>query len=192
MSHGFAHSRNIYRQGNSFFDYYTQANIGMGNSSTKYSNIAGTQKSDLTDGTINVDYNYYILDYLALGAEVQYGNSVNDPKNSNYKFTANSWNIMPMLTLNAPVKNGWNNTFLRLGAGFGQLKITVDDSGTKTTQKDKLTNYGGWLGYNDFIAEHLSLAPMIGYQWITDKDNDTKVKVKARGIDLRLGIRYHL
>jgi hypothetical protein len=136
------------------------------------------------------DYNYYIFNYVALGAAIRYSSHVEDPKSTAYKYTSSSWEIMPQVTLNAPVMNGWNNTFLQFGAGFGQQKNEVDDAGNKTTDKTKLSSYCGWLGYNDFFTDHLSLTPMVGYRWTTQKDTETDNKYKRKGIDIEIGLKY--
>jgi hypothetical protein len=131
-----------------------------------------------------------LLDNLAIGAGLHLGTRVEDPKNSNNKYTRSSWEIMPMITVNLPMSGGWNNTFLQLGAGFGSAKVKTESGSTTTEQKDKTSSYCLWLGYNDFFAKNLAFTPMVGYQWVTDKDSDSGVKQKHRGFDFEMGVRY--
>jgi hypothetical protein len=187
--HGFSLSKNMYNQGHHFIGFSSMGGLDFGSSKLSLNSNNNNIKADHSRQMINLDYNYFILDYLALGAGIGLGRQRDEPKNSNYTYTLTTWNVMPVITGHIPVTNGWNNFFVQAQGDFGGQKFVTDDAGNKTTQKSKLSGFGFGLGYNDHFSKGLSITPIIQYKIENDKDEDTNVKTKSKGIVFEIGVR---
>jgi len=177
--HGRSFSRGAYDQGRSFIGYSSMGDIGFGKS--KYKMGSNSVENDLSGGLFNLEYGYYVIPNLALGAGLSWDYQKQESGSTDYK--SSSLLFRPMITANLPVDNCWNNLFLQGGYGFGVEKNT---SGSND-QKSNLTNYGVYLGFNDFFGKHIAFTPKIGYEWATSKEDNTDIKEKSSGFEFGLG-----
>ena len=188
--HGFPLSRNMYTPGHSYIGYYTHGSLGWDHWKTTYdANPNTTIESDRSHHEFSVDYNYYFLPNLAIGAEFDLGGQSQKNKGSSDKFETNNWIFMPKITGNLPVQNGWNNLFLQFGAGFGTQKDVSKIGNSSTTLKQNIFEICTGVGYNDFFSNNLSITPIIGYDLTTFKNKDTGIKQKSRGFEFQIGMR---
>jgi hypothetical protein len=177
--HGRSFSRGAYDQGRSFIGYSSMGDFGFGK--TKYKVGNNSTKNDLSGGSLNLEYGYYIIPNLAVGAGLSWDYQKQESTGSDYK--SSSLLFTPMITANLPSDNCWNNLFLQGGYGFGSEKNTVGSNDTKYN----LTNYCVYLGFNDFFGKHITFTPKIGYEWETSKEENTDLKNKWSGLEFSLG-----
>lgn len=177
--HGRSFSKAAYDQGRSFIGYSSMGDFGFGKAKTKAGN--NSAENDFSGGNFNLEYGYYIIPNLALGAGLSWDYQKSESGSSDYK--TSNLAFTPMITANLPVDNCWNNLFLQAGYGFGVEKITFGSN----DQKYNLTNYGVYLGFNDFFGKHIAFTPKIGYEWATSKEGDTDIKNKWSGLEFGLG-----
>jgi hypothetical protein len=191
--HGFSLSKNIYQPGTSFFDFDTRGNFGFGTLKTTYSgSSAGSQQQNYSLESIGLGYDVYILHNIAIGGRVEIGGNSQKDKTTNIKSTTGRWMITPMVEFNLPVNNGWNNTFLKAGVGFGSEKNSTSGSSISSSLKYNIFSYYTLIGYNDFIAKRLAFTPKIGYEWNSFKNTTTDIKQKSSGLQLEFGMRLFL
>ena len=188
--HGFSLSKNIYQPGTGFIDFTSRGRFGFGTEKTTYS--GSTQQENYSSESVKFGYSYYVLRNIAIGGSLELGGSSQKDKNSNYKVTGSDWMITPMVTLNLPVDNGWNNSFLQAGVGFGSEKTTVNSGSSSSSDKTNIFKYYALVGYNNFFGKRLAFTPRIGYEWNTYKDTDTGIKQKGNGIEIEMGVRLFL
>jgi hypothetical protein len=181
---------NRYQQGSSFIGFISEGNFGLGQIKTSYSGTGNsTSEIDFTKESLGFEYNVYVLHNLAIGAEFQIGGEVQKDKGTDNKVTTGDWSINPGIELNLPVQNGLNNMFLKGGITFGSEKNGTTNGTNSSTLKTNIFNYCAGLGYNDFFTNRLSFTPIIEYNWNTNKDTDTNLKLKTRGLDFGLRFR---
>lgn len=181
--HARTFSRGTYDAGRSFIGYSSWGNIDFGKSKFDYNNF--NSENDIFDGSLSLEYGYYFIPNLAIGAGIDWSSQTNGSGNS--KTTNSLFRLMPMITGNLPTDDCWNNLFLQAGYGFGFEKSS---SGTND-QKTNITNYGVYVGFNDYFGKHLAFTPKIGYDWETFKNPTTDVKSKFSGFELGLGCSLH-
>lgn len=183
MHSGCMQSRTAYQQGRSYIGYTTMGEFGFGTS--KYDYNGTTSTTDLSGGQLELEYGYYLLNYIAIGAEFNWVSQTS--KVTGTKYTNSALIFTPMVTLNMPVQNCWSNLFLQGGYGFGQDKSTSNSS----SSKENLSAYGFGLGYNDFFGKHIAFTPKIGYFWETIKDPSTNTEEKWKSFEWSMGVTLH-
>jgi hypothetical protein len=181
--HNRSFSGNIYSQGRSFIGYSSMGDFGFGKAKTEYNN--STSESDISGGSFNLEYGYYLSRDIAIGAGFSWNGSTQKTGSSKYSNSALSF--MPMITLNAPAKSCLENLFLQGGYGFGMEKSTSGSSEDKYNTTNLCIN----LGFNDFIGKHIAFTPKIGYEWESFKNTDTNLKSKQSGLEFGLGGSLH-
>lgn len=189
---GYSLSKDKYSQGNNYFNFQTMGNFRFGNGENSFTTpIPPPSEYDFSGGRLGVNYRYYIIDNLALGAKLNYRTSTQENENGGYKTTNSKWSISPRLTYNLPLNNGWNNWFLEAGVGFGSSKNKAEYPNTTNESKYNDFNYGFWTGYNFFFTDRLALTPQVGYKSATSKFDGTGNKSKTRSLDLEIGVQYN-
>ncbi len=189
MRNGYG-SPNRYQQGTSFIGFISEGNFGFGQIKTSYSGTGySASEIDFTKESLGFEYNIYVLHNLAVGAEFQIGGEVQKDKGSDNKVTTSDWSINPGIELNLPVQNGLNNMFLKGGITFGSGMNGTSNGTSSSSLKTNIFNYCVGVGYNDFFTNRLSLTPIIEYDWNTNKDTDTNLKLKTKGLDFGLRVR---
>jgi hypothetical protein len=171
----------MYDQGRSFIGYTSMGDYGFGNTKSE----PGNSESDISGGSFNLEYGHYIARDIALGAGLSWNGS--SEKDNYSKTTSSSLSFMPMITLNAPTKNCFENFYLQAGYAFGFDK---DKTGS-TEYKYNTTNLCINLGFNHFFGKHIAFTPKIGYESETFKDTNTNAKNKQSGIEFGIGGSLH-
>ncbi len=190
--HGFSLSHNVYQPGTSFIDFSTHGGFDFGTLKTTYTGSSSVQEESHSREMLDAGYSIYVLPNFAVGGSIAVGGTSEKDKNSSAKVTTGNWMITPMLEFNLPVDNGWNNSFLKLGVGFGSEKSTSGSGSNSSSVTDNIFSYYALVGYNDFIARRLAFVPRIGYECNTFKNTSTDVKEKSNGIEVELGLRLFL
>jgi opacity protein-like surface antigen len=187
MNHAF--SSGAYDQGRSFLGVSTRGMVDFGNVKTEYSNNFPGSKETYSRGDLDLCYKYYIVRDVALGASVEFGNSVYK-NGSNSKQTSSNFLFMPMVELNMPSDNpGLSNLFVMAGYGIGSQKTEYVNGNNTTTTKYSASEFCGGLGYNFFIHKGLSFTPTIAYDVSTSKNKSNDVKTKYSGVEFGAGFR---
>jgi hypothetical protein len=176
-------SKNMYEQGRSFIGYSSMADYGFGKSKFESGNLS--QETDISGGSFNLEYGYYVTRDIALGAGLSWNGSTDDDGNN--KTTDSELSFMPMITLNAPTKNCFENFYLQAGYGFGFEKTKQGSNEDKYNTSNLCIN----IGFNHFFGKHIAFTPKIGYEWETFKNTDTNIKNKQSGIEFGLGCSLH-
>jgi hypothetical protein len=145
-------------------------------------------EEDYFKGSLMLDYNYYVLPHLAVGAEVRLSTGKEENKGQNQAYRQFSYTLMPQITFNAPIDE-LEDFFLTAGVGVGRMKTTNEIGANSFEQKDKLFTLGGGVGYNFFFSNKLSLTPMLRYDCHSRKDDQSGEKVRSRGISGEIGVR---
>jgi len=186
----YAFSHNAYDQNHSFFGVSTRGMMDFGSTKTEYDNNFPSSKQTYNTGDLSVNYNYYIINDLALGADIDFGNSMYKYSGSSNKATSTNFSFQPMLQLNLPVENPClRNTFVKAGYGFGMETNKYTTGSNTTTTKYNTTDFCAGLGYNFFFHKDLSFTPIFEYDMSTSKNKDTGVKEKLNGVELSIGFR---
>jgi opacity protein-like surface antigen len=187
MHHAF--SSGAYDQGRSYLGVSTSGMVGFGNLKTAYDNNFPSSKETYSLGSLDACYKYYVVRDLALGAGIEFGNSVYK-NGSNSKSTNSNFLFMPMVELNIPSDNpGLSNLFIMGGYGVGMQKNEFKNGNNTSTVKYSSAEFCAGLGYNFFFHKGLSFTPTIGYDMSTLKNKTTDIKTKYSGIELEFGIR---
>ena len=180
-SHGRSFSSNMYEQGKNFIGYTSKGEYGFGKSEPD----PGDPKIDISGGSFNLEYGYYITRDIALGAGLKWDGSTEGDGTD--KTTNSSLSFMPMITLNAPTKDCFENFFLQGGYGFGFDKTKFGSSEVKYNTTNLCIN----LGFNHFFGRHIAVTPKLGYESETFKNTDTDVKTKQSGFEFGFGCSLH-
>ena len=187
---GHALSHNSYTQGRSYLGVHTRGMFTTGDIKTEYNNNFPDTKDKYTQGDLQANYMYYIVNYLALGASLDFGTATYKNDASNNKQTIGSFSFMPMLELNMPSDNkGLNNLFVRGGYGFGTQRTEYTSGNTTNTTKYSTTDFCVGLGYNFFFHKGLSFTPIFDYDMATSKEKNSNIKQKFNGPELSIGVR---
>ena len=188
---GYSFSRGLYDQGHSYFGVDTRGRLDFGTLKTVYDNNFPSEKQDYSKEDFSANYMYYIVKDVALGVDLDYGNSVyKNSGNTTYKQSNMSFTFEPMLEINLPVQeHGWNNLFLMGGYGFGSTRSEFINGNTTSTTKYSTTDYCVGLGYNFLFTKSLSFTPAFQYAGSTSKNKDTDLKYKYNGPQIEMGVK---
>ena len=174
-------SANMYDQGRSFIGYSSMGDYGFGGTKSE----PGDYETDISGGSFNFEYGYYVTKGIALGAGLDWRGIAE--KDDYGKTTNSALSFRPMITLNAPTKDCLENLFLQVGYGFGYDKTKTGSSETKYNTSDLHIN----LGFNHYFGKYLAFTPKLGAQWETFKNTDTDQKSKQSGFEFGLGCSLH-
>jgi hypothetical protein len=187
MHHAF--SAGAYDQGRSFLGVSTRGMLDFGSVKTEYDNNFPGSKETYSRGNLDLCYKYYVVRDVALGAGVEFGNSVYK-SGANNKQTNSNFLFMPMVELNIPSDNpGLSNLFIMAGYGFGSQKGEYNNGINTNTIKYSATDLCAGVGYNFFFHKGLSFTPTIEYDMSTLKNKTTDVKTKYNGVEFGVGVR---
>jgi hypothetical protein len=178
-NHGRRFSGNMYEQGSSFIGYTSMGDYGFGKS--KFESGSFSDETDISGGSFNLEYGYFVSRDIALGAGFSWNGSSEDDGSG--KTTESDFSFMPMITLHAPTKDCFENFFLQGGYGFGSEKIKTGTSEIKYNTTNLCIN----LGFNHFFGRHIAFTPRIGYEWETFKNTTTNIKDKQSGFEFGFG-----
>lgn len=188
---GFSLSKNKYNQGNSFLNFQSMGSFRFGNIESVINTPPLSSEYDFSGARLGINYRYYFIDNLALGAKLNFGTRIQEEQNSNYKNTTSNWSFSPRITYNFPFSNGWNNWFVEAGVGFGSNKNKATIGNNTSEIKFNNFNYGVWTGYNFWFTDRLAFTPQFGYKSATSKNTDTDVKTESRSFNLEAGTQFN-
>ena len=188
---GMRYSSGIYNSGNSYLGFSTKGALSFGHIKTEYDSPGlSDDEEDYNREKFEAEFMYYVFNSFALGIGADFHNSI--IKSEGFKSTSQSFAIMPMFEINAPVNNCWHNAFIRGGYGIGSQKEESTSGSITNTVKFTTSEVCLGLGYNIFFSKKLSFTPVIGYDWTTIKLKDTDFKDKENGLELKAGLRAFL
>jgi hypothetical protein len=190
-----AFSENMYSQGTNVIGGSTAFNLQFGTVKSSYigDDMYNEYENSLSDmcASAEIDYYRYIIDNVALGAELRLRGSGEKDKETDYKQSEFSWMFMPAIQAHLPVEGKLNNSFVYAGYGFGTSKDKTTNTANQTTEtKYNNSEISFGVGYNLFMAKSLALVPVINYSMYTRKNNDADTKDTSNGFKARFGIRY--
>jgi hypothetical protein len=183
-------SRNMYNQGRSFIGYTTKGMFSFGSSEFTEANNAGSDEVKQNAGHIRFDYNYFIINNVALGAMGMFQYAKDKGDDVDFEFSSRSFSIGPKVTAHLPVENCWRNFFGEVGVAFGSSKVESKSGTFSSEQEESLTNFWGGVGYNFVVSPNLSFTPIADYVSRKSKDKDTDGEAKTTGVNVRFGLRY--
>lgn len=183
-------SRSMYNQGRSFIGYTTKGMFSFGGYEVTEANNAGSFEGNYNEGHVRLDYNYFIINNLALGAMGMFQYVKDKSDDFDFESTRRSFSIGPKITGHVPVDNCWRNLFGEVGVAFGSAKDESKSGSFNSEQEESLTNLWGGIGYNFVISPNLSFTPIADYVSRKSKDKDTDAESKTTGLNVRFGLRY--
>lgn len=133
---------------------------------------------------------YFIMDNLAVGAELQFGVSSFNPKGSG---SSNSSSVSALL---GPFARYYLEPGIFFQGGFGLgTQSNHFPSGTTTVEtKFVITTINLGVGYALFLNDHVAVEPMITYQSRGSReiDSDPVAKDVDNGLYLSVGLQVYL
>ncbi|HLG40473.1 MAG TPA: outer membrane beta-barrel protein, partial [Chitinophagaceae bacterium] len=133
-------------------------------------------------------YSNYIIDNVAVGGRLGFLNMVQKSDDNTFRYNWTNFNFEPEVTLNAPVSNGFRNTFIRVGGILGAQKIEFKSPGTTNTDKYTTTGFQLGGGYNTFFTDQSAIQLYGGYRSYVEKEKETDNKTKVRGPFISIGV----
>ncbi len=142
----------------------------------------GTQ----TRFTVSPDFGYFIIDNLAIGAELGLTLSKWNSKNNNSAdYTGTAVTFSPFVRYYLPMGIFFQGKF-----GLGTSKTSYDDS--FPDYKYNTSNFALSAGYVIFLTDNVALEPEVGYRTTKLKADDSNTKDINSGIFMRIGFQIYL
>jgi outer membrane protein len=140
--------------------------------------------------SFNPDFGYFVIDNLAVGANLGLSLTSYKSDGSAYKYTTNSLTVGPFVRYYFPVK-----IFLQGNLGIGTMKSKDDNNGDIDENKYSVFGTSLGAGYALMLNDNVAIEPLIGYQSISQKDKSTGApdgKYVDSGIFVRVGFQIYL
>lgn len=182
-------SNGRYRQGHSILGYTTRAGIMFGSTTFEYDDDYEDEEQDFFRAKFGGEYLYYIVNNVALGAEVRINSQKWENSDVDYEVTRTKLSFRPVVEFNMPGRA--RNLFIRGAFGFGSEKYKETYLGDEDEETVKFNSWGAHLGYNMFVAERIALTPMIGYESESEEFENVDDKQKGSGLSIGVGLRYN-
>lgn len=188
-------SANMYSKGTNVVGGSTNFMLNLGTVNSKYTgdgmyNDFETTLSDMFFDT-RIEYDRYLLNNLALGAEIRLKARGEKDKESDYQQNSFSWMLKPKILANLPLTGDLNNIFGFVGYGFGGSKEkTTNENNNETETKYANSELSFGAGYNLFFAKSFALVPELYYSAYTRKNTGTDNKEQRNGPGLSFSIRH--
>jgi hypothetical protein len=189
-------------QGNMHIGGGSNMDFSLGSSSSKVKHDDGTDQSDgpsTTSFNFNPKAGYFIMDGLAVGADIRLGASSTKGEDPDYKNTSFRWSFGPYARYYTDF-----NLFGEFGVGFGTQSSSrfVDGDETSASENDEADPMVRWnvgAGYALFVGgkDQVAIEPMISYRHTRISQKPTSDNVDANlqtsgDISLSLGISVFL
>ncbi|MFT3910456.1 MAG: outer membrane beta-barrel protein [Ferruginibacter sp.] len=183
-------SNSSYNQGSSYIGITSGGVVSFGTVKSKNNNYPGDdyeQKDSRQQ--VAASYMYYILNNLAVGADLDLLHALSKDKNSKNKSTATMIGITPMVEFNMPVKNSsLHNLSLRGGIGFGSVRNEDTNGFSSNVDKHSFFKYRIGLAYNIPFTPKLALRWGVEYESIKYKNKATKISQTYNGPQAIVGV----
>jgi outer membrane autotransporter protein len=137
-------------------------------------------------------FGYFIMDNLAVGAELQFGVSSFNPKDDNAFSKSSS-----VSTLIGPFARYYFDPGVFVQGGFGlgsQSSKFTSGGGTTTDTKFVTSRVNLGVGYALFLNDNVAVEPMISYQSriLREVDSDPVAKDVDNGVYISVGFQVYL
>jgi len=171
--------------------------LGLGEYGTDLMSLGfTTRKIKDSGGDVNTTYStinfnllprlgYFVIDNLAVGAELQVGFSLEKSKDSDYKSSESLLAIGPFARYYFPLENIY--PFAEANVGFGSWQEKWSN-GSEGDDKEGLFSWGLGVGASKPVGENVLLDALVGYMSHSWKDPDNDYKYIYGTIGLRVGI----
>lgn len=171
--------------------------LGLGEHGTDMMSMGfTTRKIKDSGGDVNVTYStihfnllprfgYFIIDNLAVGAELLAGFSLEKSKDSDYKSSESLLAIGPFARYYFPLENIYPFIESNAGFGFWQEKWS---NGSEGDNKEGLFSWGFGAGVSKPVGKNVMLDALVGYMSQSWKNPDNDYKYIYGTIGLRFGI----
>jgi len=124
-----------------------------------------------------------------LGAKIKINNNVQESKDFDFKISQTELQFRPQMVFQGPWDGAARNLFLNVDGIFGSNTIKTTSGSNSSTFKDKISGFGLGVGYNCFFSDNIAIAPIINYDWLTLKDDESGNKQKQNELSLGIGLR---
>ena len=132
---------------------------------------------------VSPQFGYFVMDRLAIGAELSYQNETFKPDGGGNDDTFSLVALGPFAKYYLE-----NGLFGQLNVGFGSAKF---DNGVNET-KYSASAWRLGLGYAAFLNEHIAVEPMLSYGSDVLKNKDTDVKSIDNSFRISVGFTIFL
>lgn len=145
-----------------------------------------TTQGTRTSLSISPDFGYFVIDNLAVGAELGLGLSKWNAKTSNgVDASTTSISFNPFARYYLPIGIFFQGKF-----GLGTAKTTYDEN--IDDFKYNTASLALSAGYVIFLTDNVALEPELGYQTSRIKEDDSNTKDINSGIFMRIGFQIYL
>lgn len=139
-----------------------------------------------TSFTLSPDFGYFVIDNLAVGAELSVGLSKWNAKTANgTDNSTTSVQFQPFVRYYLPIP-----IFFQGKVGLGTSKTSYDEN--FADYKYNTTSLSLSAGYAIFLTDNVALEPELGYRTTRYKGSDSNTKNIDSGIFLRIGFQIYL
>jgi len=157
-------------------------NVGMTTEKIKYGGTDGSSSYSTFGFNLLPRGGYFVIDNLAVGADLLVGFSSEKSKSSDYKYSETTLAIGPFGRYYFPMDK--INPFVEANVGFGTWKQKYSN-GTTTDNKEGLLLFGIGAGAGKSLGENVMIEALVGYSSQTWKDeDDTKYTYGTIGIKI--------
>lgn len=178
-------SEEAYVKGSHFIEFNSLGGVSLNKrQQTAVGNTTLFAKQKNNNVFIDLGYNYYVIDNVAVGLNLSYNKSKSGYIGAGSDNVNTSWMIKPVVTAHAPFEGPVHNLFLQAAYGFGVYK----------QPKKNLSEFDVMAGYNLFLNKFIALTPKIGYaiQKATVPKGVSGIPYTDKGINIELGVRTWL
>jgi outer membrane protein len=143
-----------------------------------------------TEFSLSPNFGYFVIDNLAVGANLGLSMSSYKPEGFDGKSTGTSLTFGPFVRYYFPMK-----IFLQGSVGIGTMKSKDDFGGDVDEEKFSLFGTQLGAGYAIMLNDNVALEPMVGFQSLAQKNKTTgepEYKNVDSGLFLRLGFQIYL
>jgi hypothetical protein len=142
-----------------------------------------------TSFALSPQFGYFVVDNLAVGAELSLGLSKFKDEDGDSESTSSSVSIGPFVRYYFEP-----GLFVQGAFGIGSAGTSSTFNNTRTETKYGLTEYSLAAGYAYFLNDNIAIEPMVGFasNAYSRRDSDPKEKNIDSGLFLRVGFQIYL
>jgi hypothetical protein len=163
-------------------------NVGMTTEKIKYGGTDGSSSYSTFGINLLPRVGYFVIDNLAVGADILVGFSSEKSKSSDYKYSESTLAIGPFGRYYFPMEK--INPFIEANVGFGTWKQKYSN-GTTNESKEGLLLFGVGAGAGKSLGENVMIEALVGYSSQTWKDEE-ETKYTYGTIGLKVGFTMFL
>lgn len=185
---GYSLAKTRYAQGRSFLGFSNRGYYQSSN--TKYDEIINDPELDRSRSEFSLNYNYYLINNLALGVDVGF-NREKEEQLGNAETTTRNWSVGPQLTFNIPSQSLLNNVYLQADAHVGKENYELVNASMfpSVDSEFKTSDVSIGIGYTNFISRNIAFSPVLSYRWRKFEQENTNAETTERGLMVRTGLK---